>query len=105
VVKTLIGRPRPAAASYGFPSGHATAAAAYFGALLYLAGALRPSAATLIRIGAVVMIALVAIARVVLGAHWPSDAIGGVALGLALASATAILSSSSEARARARRGS
>jgi membrane-associated phospholipid phosphatase len=58
--KFLIGRPRPFDASFGFPSGHATAAA-------------------------------VAISRVMLRAHWPSDVIGGVALGLALASAAALL--------------
>jgi membrane-associated phospholipid phosphatase len=34
---------------------------------------------------------LVALARVILGAHWPSDALGGLALGLALASGAALL--------------
>src|SRR5919204_259468 len=34
---------------------------------------------------------LVALARVILGAHWPSDALAGLALGLALASAAALL--------------
>ncbi|MBI1735502.1 MAG: phosphatase PAP2 family protein [Candidatus Rokubacteria bacterium] len=107
VVKAVVGRPRPGAASYGFPSGHATAAAAYFGALVYLAGSLRPPAPTLIRAASVVMIVLVAVARVVLRAHWPSDALGGIALGLALASATALLAASSfsEGPARAPRGS
>ena len=37
------------------------------------------------------MIVLVAVARVILRAHWPSDALGGIALGLALASAAALL--------------
>jgi membrane-associated phospholipid phosphatase len=37
------------------------------------------------------MIVLVALARVVLRAHWPSDSLGGIALGLALASAAAAI--------------
>jgi undecaprenyl-diphosphatase len=105
VVKVVIGRSRPDAASYGFPSGHATAAAAYFGALIYLAGRLRPPAAVVVRALSVAMIALVAIARIVLRAHWPSDVLGGVALGLALAAAAALASSSWAAPGRARRGS
>ena len=90
-LKMAVGRPRPEALSMGFPSGHATAAAAFFGALIYLAGALPPAPRRLVRAGAVLMIALVAVARVMLRAHWPSDALAGVALGLALASAAALL--------------
>ena len=90
-LKTLIGRPRPFDASFGFPSGHATAAAAYFGAVVYLAGALRPRARTIVRTLAVLAVVLVALSRVMLRAHWPSDVMGGVALGLALASAAALL--------------
>src|SRR3989475_5869935 len=41
ILKIIIGRPRPEAASMGFPSGHATAAAAFFGAVFYLAESLR----------------------------------------------------------------
>jgi membrane-associated phospholipid phosphatase len=39
-LKVVIGRPRPEGPAFGFPSGHATAAAAFFGAVLYLAGSL-----------------------------------------------------------------
>jgi undecaprenyl-diphosphatase len=91
VLKIAVGRPRPAGPAYGFPSGHATAAAAYFGALLYLSEALRPDTRTVVRVVAVVMIVLVGIARVMLRAHWPSDVLGGLALGLALASAATVL--------------
>jgi membrane-associated phospholipid phosphatase len=35
----------------------------------------------------VVMIILVGMARVILRAHWPSDVLAGIALGLALAAA------------------
>lgn len=97
LAKRLIGRPRPEDLSFGFPSGHATAAAAFFGALAYLSASL-PSATlrTLLRVIALAAITLVAVARVVLRAHWPSDVLGGVALGLALASAAALLAASSQ---------
>lgn len=91
LLKMLIGRPRPEEASMGFPSGHATAASAFFGALFYLAATLPPLPRALVRIGAVVTIVLVAIARVVLRAHWPTDTLAGIALGLTLASIAAML--------------
>jgi membrane-associated phospholipid phosphatase len=91
VLKALIGRPRPFDASFGFPSGHATAAATFFGAVIYLAGNISPPARTWVRVLAGLAIVLVGLSRVMLRAHWPSDVIGGVALGLALASAAALL--------------
>ena len=93
VMKITIGRTRPEGPAYGFPSGHATAAAAYFGALIYLAEGLRPRVRTTVRIFAVAMIVLVGLARVILRAHWPSDVLGGLALGLALASAATVIAS------------
>jgi membrane-associated phospholipid phosphatase len=89
--KALITRYRPEDLSMGFPSGHATAAAAYFGAVFYLARPLTPWARALVRAGAVLTIVLVALARVLLRAHWPVDSIAGIGLGLALASAAALL--------------
>lgn len=92
LLKEVIGRSRPEATSLGFPSGHATAAAAFFAAVAYLAGSLPwPAVRLAVRVGAVAILLLVAIARVVLRAHWPSDALGGMALGLALASAATLL--------------
>ena len=95
-MKLVVGRTRPEALSYGFPSGHATAAAAYFGALLYLTEPLPPVPRRALRIAAVAMIVLVGIARVMLRAHWPSDVLGGFALGLALASAAAVVAARAE---------
>jgi undecaprenyl-diphosphatase len=89
--KVLIARPRPENLSLGFPSGHATAAAAFFGAVMILAGALPPRVAVAVRALAVVMIVLVGAARVILRAHWPSDVLAGIALGLALAAAAALV--------------
>ncbi|HEX2441432.1 MAG TPA: phosphatase PAP2 family protein [Methylomirabilota bacterium] len=86
-VKHLIRRPRPEDTSLGFPSGHSTAAAAFFGIVMLMAGSLPPRACAWVRGLALVMIALVGMARVILRAHWPSDVLAGIALGLALAAA------------------
>ena len=91
--KYLVGRPRPEDASLGFPSGHSTAAAAFFGAVLYLSGPLPPARRRLVRALAATCMLLVGIARIVLRAHWPSDVLGGVTLGLGLATVTALLAS------------
>ena len=91
LLKILIGRARPEDPSMGFPSGHATAAAAFFGAVFYLAQSLSPPARTLVRTGAVLTIVLVALARVILRAHWPADTLAGIGLGLAFASAAAMV--------------
>src|SRR5688572_8100388 len=91
LAKGAIGRPRPEDLSLGFPSGHATAAGAFFGAIVYLAEAL-PSRGLrqAVRLAALGAALLVAVARVMLRAHWPSDALGGMALGLTLASVAAL---------------
>lgn len=91
LLKHVVGRARPESAAYGFPSGHATAAAAYCGALIYLARELRPTPRMLIRALAVVLMLAVGLARIMLRAHWPSDVLAGLALGLALASIAAII--------------
>ena len=80
----------------GFPSGHATAATAFFGALFYLAATLPPLARGLVRAGAVLTVVLVAVARVVLRAHWPADTLAGIGLGLALASVAAMIAAREE---------
>jgi len=89
--KEIIGRPRPVGAALGFPSGHVTAASTYFFLAAYLIGK-RLNASEgkrpLLWVAAGIIVALVGVARIVLGAHWPADLLGGVALGLAIASAT-----------------
>ncbi len=94
LLKIAVGRARPEEASMGFPSGHATAAAAFFGAVIYLAEPLRPPVRAAVRAASVVLIVLVALARVVVRAHWPVDTLAGIALGLSLASIAAILGAS-----------
>ncbi|HEV8585765.1 MAG TPA: phosphatase PAP2 family protein [Methylomirabilota bacterium] len=90
-LKPLVQRPRPEDPSHGFPSGHATAAAAFFSAVIYLAGALAPPKRTVARAVAALAIVAVGVSRVTLRAHWPSDVLGGIALGMALAAAAALV--------------
>jgi len=91
LLKILIGRSRPEEASMGFPSGHATAAAAFFGAVVYLAASLPRRARIIVRLVSLVLVVLVALARVLLRAHWPVDTLAGIALGLSLASLATLL--------------
>src|SRR5712691_79642 len=93
LLKIAIGRARPESGAFGFPSGHATAAAAFFGAVLYLAGSLPTARRRVVRALAVACIVLVGCARIILRAHWPSDVLGGITLGLALATLAALLDS------------
>jgi undecaprenyl-diphosphatase len=90
LVKILVGEPRPKAlladvhvrdtvGGLGFPSGHAAVSAAIVVVLLpYLPSRWRPAA--------VVLPAVVAFARVYVGAHLPLDVVGGAAIGVAVAS-------------------
>ena len=93
-LKQIFMRPRPENLSFSFPSGHSTAAAAFFGAVIYLCGSLPPRRRDLVRALAALMIVLVGLARVILRAHWPSDVVAGFALGLALATIASLLAAS-----------
>jgi membrane-associated phospholipid phosphatase len=85
--KEIIARPRPSGSALGFPSGHVTAAAAYFSLVAYLMSQRLKDRAVLLWVVVWIPVALVGIARIVQRAHWPADVLGGVALGLAFASA------------------
>lgn len=95
-LKHVFMRPRPESLALSFPSGHSTAAAAFFGAVIYLCGSLPPRWRDAVRVLAGVMIVLVGLARVILRAHWPSDVVAGFALGLALASVASLLAARQE---------
>jgi undecaprenyl-diphosphatase len=92
VIKLVISRQRPPAdlvhilnptTGYSYPSGHAV----FFTWMAFmlafsLAPRVNPRLRPLLWIAAAVVIVLTCIARVWAGAHWPSDVIGGVLLGL-----------------------
>jgi len=88
LIKVLVGRARPGfgqlvgASGLSFPSGHATNAAATFAALALLLGRRRSPASRAALAGAAAgLTALVASTRVLLGVHWVTDVVAGVALG------------------------
>ncbi len=89
IVKPLVARGRPPEAlhlisvsGYSFPSGHATAAIAVWGAAAVVITAGRPvRLKAAIWIGAGLIVALVAFSRVYLGVHWWTDVVAGMALG------------------------
>ena len=100
VLKALLGRPRPAleagltsAQGGAFPSGHALASATLvLGALVLLLPAARTRAARVRRVAAGgAFVLLVAVDRVWLGAHWPTDVLGGWLLAGALVALAAAL--------------
>jgi membrane-associated phospholipid phosphatase len=97
--KVILHRPRPAvphptvhAGGYSFPSGHAAGAASvYLPLAVLLLGSRRRAVRRSAVLGAVTICLLVAVSRVMLGVHFPSDVIAGVALGTALTCAGAWL--------------
>lgn len=93
LLKSLIGRPRPpeellrvleSGSSGSFPSGHAYHAVIFGGLMLALVVPgirprwLRSAVAALV----LLLVIAIALSRVYLGAHWPSDVLGSVALGI-----------------------
>jgi len=88
LVKVLVGRARPGydqlvgASGLSFPSGHATNAAATFAAVVLLLGRRRNRNTCVVQAGmAAGTTALVSSTRVLLGVHWVTDVLAGVALG------------------------
>jgi membrane-associated phospholipid phosphatase len=91
-LKLVVNRPRPTPdlvhvfqteSGNSFPSGHAFLAMVFWGLLAYLALARlqRRSLRVLAFSGSMVMILSIGASRVYLGAHWPSDVLGGYMLG------------------------
>ncbi len=92
--KNLIEKARPTevehlvqVSGYSYPSGHSLAAAALYLTMAIVAGTrLRTVASKAVLVaGASLLVALVAISRVYLGVHYPSDVLSGMALGTAWA--------------------
>ena len=93
ITKELVHRPRPSSeivavlssvGGHSFPSGHAFLATVVFGALFHMAGRIcGPHTLLVLTIRALLVLAILAVgaSRVYLGAHWPSDVLGGYLLG------------------------
>ena len=93
VVKELVERPRPSASvvdvtyqlgGHSFPSGHALGATLFYGFLIYWAEVSisnRP-VRRIVQGSLGMVIVLMGYARVELGAHWPTDVLGGFAIGV-----------------------
>jgi undecaprenyl-diphosphatase len=99
-VKLLVARPRPpgfsndaAGVVYSFPSGHVLEAVTIFGIIAVLLW--RSSVPTVIRVVVPILfsvfIVFVAIARVAVGAHFPSDVLAGFLGGIGCLAVFAIL--------------
>lgn len=93
-VKHFVDRPRPdiipqldLTYSSSFPSGHAMMAPVVYLTLaaLLAAGDPRRSSRALLLGGAAILVAAIGVSRVYLGVHWPSDVLGGWALGCTIA--------------------
>jgi undecaprenyl-diphosphatase len=87
-LKELFDRARPdlwphvQPAGESFPSGHAVESAMVYGTLAVLLGRRYPRHRVPIAIAATVVVLAIAATRAILGVHWPSDLVAGVAIGV-----------------------
>jgi membrane-associated phospholipid phosphatase len=73
------------AESYSFPSGHVASATVLYTLLAWIAArGLKSEYRAVPWLVAVLLIALMGLSRIYVGAHWPSDVFGGLALGAAI---------------------
>ncbi|CAN5531289.1 hypothetical protein BH24GEM3_BH24GEM3_21120 [soil metagenome] len=79
----LEGIGSPGAAFQSFPSGHLAQATAVYGMAAYLWFRASRSVAerTLVSLGMVVFLVMLSLGRLRVGAHWPSDVVGGALMG------------------------
>ena len=88
LLKEFYALPRPPGMDmlkgYAYPSGHATLATAVYGFLaILLARDVSPPYRLAIYISASLLVLLIGFSRLYLGAHWLTDVVGGMLLGLA----------------------
>jgi undecaprenyl-diphosphatase len=90
-LQEIVGRSRPRGPALGFPSGHATAIAAFTVATIYLVrrARLRRAIKVAIALAAILLMLAIGLSRMVLDAHWTLDVVAGFALGAAGAATAA----------------
>ncbi|MDO4814539.1 MAG: phosphatase PAP2 family protein [Gemella sp.] len=79
ILKEVVGRVRPLAEEFSggsFPSGHSTVVVLFFMSLLYVI-----NKKSKLKIIAAISIILIPISRLSIGAHYPTDVLGGLLLG------------------------
>jgi len=86
-ISLQIPRPDPTlfsdASYYSFPSAHSTMSMLVYGFLsIIICREINPARRYHVYVGAGILISLIAMSRLYLGAHWFSDVIGGLSLGL-----------------------
>lgn len=74
--------PRPPVSGDSFPSGHAVESTMVYGTIAVLLGRARPAWRPMIALLATVLILGITASRAVLGVHWPSDLVAGLAIGV-----------------------
>lgn len=98
-VKLLVERPRPSTvglllqeSTWSYPSGHATSGITVVAALGVVALiAVRSGWRWAIALPLFMLAPLIGVSRVVMGVHWPTDVLGGWALGTAWTSTVALV--------------
>jgi membrane-associated phospholipid phosphatase len=91
---------RSIAAALGYPSGHATMAAALAAVIVVIAYRVGGAwAAAFLAVAAAVIPVLVSVAVVRIGWHYPTDVIGGIALGVGVVFGTAAVFTGARQRA------
>lgn len=92
IIKHSVQRPRPPTINallfehgFGFPSGHTLIAFSFYGLLAYIIYRVSNKKITKIIgiISGIIMISGIALSRVYLGVHWPSDILASLTLGAA----------------------
>ena len=97
VIKMVVGRARPALWDTdwywgsSFPSGHTLAVAAFATAAVLCVSRIRPASRNLALSLAFLWISLVAISRLVLGVHWPTDVLVAACIGAFLPLAISVV--------------
>ena len=87
-IKAIVGRARPAlwdaqwAWGSSFPSGHTLSSAAFLTAVALCVARIWPRAGQLAMVFAVLWTGLVALSRLILGVHWPSDVLAALCMGV-----------------------